>query len=81
MTAADSYRALVEASVESVLPTFGLAYFVDSQERTWAATRHTEGPGLETLTIGQTVRLQLGRISGSSGLSGFVFVRRYDVHH
>jgi len=47
----------VFATVQEVLPRLGIAYLVDEKDRSWAVTRSTKGPGLESLAPGQ--RLQL----------------------
>jgi len=49
----------VVATAQEVLPRFGLAYFVDDKNYTWAVTTSTPGPGIEGLRIGQRVRLTI----------------------
>jgi hypothetical protein len=51
--------SLVIATAQEVLPKFGLAYFVDDKDSTWAVTSATPGPGIEGLRIGQRVRLTI----------------------
>ena len=51
--------SLVIATAQEVLPKFGLAYFVDDKDSTWAVTSSTPGPGIEALRIGQRVRLTI----------------------
>ena len=50
---------VVLATAQEVLPGFGLAYLVDDRHRTWAVSRSTQGPGLDSLRPGRRVRLTL----------------------
>ena len=59
-----SYRThtrshLSQATVDEVVPQFGLAYFVDHQDGQWTVTRQTPGLGLDGLVPGQHVYLTL----------------------
>jgi hypothetical protein len=49
----------VIASVTEMLPSFGLAYLVGDDERSWAVTKSTQGCGLQSLTPGSRVALTL----------------------
>lgn len=65
-------ESLVVATAQEVLPMFGLAYFVDDSDATWAVTSSTPGPGIEGLRIGQRVRLTI------QPRPGFTVVGRYE---
>jgi hypothetical protein len=59
MAAAQSTRRIVKATAQEVLPRFGLAFVVDEHDTTWAITKSTDGPGLDTLQAGQRIQLTL----------------------
>jgi hypothetical protein len=61
----------VVATVQEVLPKLGIAYLADEKEGSWAVTRSTKGPGLESLVPGQKLRLLLDQ------RSAFGLVREY----
>ncbi len=63
----------VVATAEEILPKFGLAYLVDDNRRSWAVTRHTQGPGLDALRPGSRIRLTLNHHEA------FSIVSRYDL--
>lgn len=44
--------SFVQATVDEVLPQFGLAYLVDHQDGQWTITRQTPGLGLDGLIQG-----------------------------
>jgi hypothetical protein len=62
----------IVATAQEVLPKFGLAYFVDDKDSTWAVTSSTPGPGIGALRIGQRVRLTI------QPRPGFTVVGRYE---
>jgi hypothetical protein len=55
----DPHAVRVLATVEEVLPRFGLAYLVDERQVTWGITKNAAGPGLERLQAGQRVTLEV----------------------
>ena len=65
--------SLVQATVDEVLPQFGLAYLVDHPDGQWTITRQTPGLGLEGLVPGQRVHLTLARYEN------FTWVHHYDI--
>ena len=63
--------SFVQATVDEVLPQFGLAYLVDHQEGQWTITRQTPGLGLDGLLPGQQIYLTLAHHEK------FTWVRHY----
>ncbi|MBK6470345.1 MAG: hypothetical protein IPF94_06300 [Betaproteobacteria bacterium] len=49
----------VDASVEQVLPRFGLAFVLDDASQSYGVTRSTPGSQFDALTAGRRVRLQV----------------------
>jgi hypothetical protein len=50
---------LVTATACEVMPHFGLVYLIDDQDRSWAITNSTKGPGLACVALGQRCQLTL----------------------
>ena len=50
---------LVTATACEVMPQFGLIYLMDDQDRSWAITKSTKGPGLASVRPGQRCQLTL----------------------
>ena len=63
--------SFVQATVDEVLPQFGLAYLVGHQDGQWTITRQTPGLGLDGLIPGQHVYLTLAHEEK------FTWVRHY----
>ena len=56
-----THLSVVHATVQQVLPSFGVAYLSDDQAQEWAVTRSTTGDGasLAALAPGQRVQLMV----------------------
>lgn len=59
MSQVDHPLTKTRATVDQVMPGFGLAYLVSEDDRDWVVTRSTPGPGLATLRVGQQVQITL----------------------
>jgi hypothetical protein len=62
-------QTVLTATVEEVLPKFGIGYLVDDEQRTWAVTRSTDGPGLDKLLPGQRAILTLSHHADFTSVS------------
>ncbi|MBK6472098.1 MAG: hypothetical protein IPF94_15740 [Betaproteobacteria bacterium] len=71
MTPARPLPSTVTATALEVLPGFGIAYFVDDQEVSWAVTKSTQGRGLHSIQPGQRVRLTLDHAPEFSLVSAY----------
>jgi hypothetical protein len=61
----------VEAVVDEVLPTLGLAYATDDQGQGWTVTKSMAGTRLEDLQFGQRIVLTVTEHPEYSLASGF----------
>lgn len=61
------------AEVDQVLPSFGLAFLLGEDGRDWVVTRSTTGPGLEALTEGLRVRVEI------EDRAGVLLATRYEI--
>lgn len=66
-----SNPSLVTVTAQDVLPTFGVAFVVDAQNRTWGISSSAEGPGLHTLERGSRLQVSLERHDGFSLVSSY----------
>jgi hypothetical protein len=66
--------AAVLATVDQVLPRFGLAYLAGDDGGEWTVTKSTQGPGLTAIRAGQRLTLTVERHPG------FTLVREYSAH-
>ena len=71
MLPSTTQTSFVQATVDEVLPQFGLAYLVDHQQGQWTITRQTSGLGLDELIPGQQIYLTLAHDEK------FTWVRHY----
>ena len=71
MSAYRMAKDVVTATVQEVLPRFGLAYLLDDGERCWAVTRSMQGSGLDDLEPGQRVHLTIDHHDGFSVVSAY----------
>lgn len=71
MTPSPLRPSTVTATALEVLPSFGIAYFVDEHDVAWAVTKSTQGHGLDSLKPGQRVRLNLEHAADFSIVSAY----------